>query len=182
MNSLNQLAAHFHAKTQEEDPRLFAIADYLRFVFRDGSEAFVQVDEERELLQSYVRLLEASRSLAIPLTMIPGTLAEGGTAWVQRHLSCDLVAALVRALPGDSMRTAQLQLAFEGAGGPWACRLRASLRHSAPADVVRRLRSEVDSLVQRFGLEAGALPAQEISLDQDTLHWTVRLPRTGDAS
>lgn len=184
MNSLNQLAAHFHAKTQEEDPRLFAVADYLHLVFRDGNEKSIKVHEEFELLLSYVRLLEVSRSLDIAFTFTPdadGHAVRSGVR-VQRHLSCDLVAALLRALPGDSARTAALQLSFELATGPWAYSLHASLHHVAAVGIAVELRAEVNSLAERFGLEAGAQPNHEMRVDEGTLHWTARVPRSGEAS
>lgn len=188
MNCLNQLAAHFHAKTQEEDPRLFAVADYLHIVFRDGNERAIQIHEELELLLSYVRLLEVNRSLDISFAFTPGADVDGRAGRsgmrVQRHLSCDLVSALMRALPGDSVRTAklQLQLSFDLAPGPWAYSLRASLHDEAVVGIAVKLRAEVNSLAERFGLEAGAQPNHEMLVDDGTLHWTVRVPQAREVS
>ncbi|RYD66936.1 MAG: histidine kinase, partial [Verrucomicrobiaceae bacterium] len=152
MNSLNQLAAHFHARTGEEDPRLFAVADYLRFVFRGGVEPHLPLDEEFALLQSYVQLVGRNRGVDIPLEFYPGSEADTTKPLlVQRHLSCDLLAALMRALPGDVARAAQLNLRFEGASADWAYSLRALMVTRKERDIERRLRAEVDSLAERFG-------------------------------
>ena len=178
MNSLNQLAAHFHAKTAEEDPRLFAVADYLRFVFRGGTEPYLSLDEELALLQSYVQLVGRNRSLDLPLEFCPGSEADAGEpVFVQRHLSCDLVAALMRALPGDSVRSAQLHLRFDGATERWAYGLRAFMVLPKERVVERRLRAEVDSLTERFGWMPGYGVEQEFSLAGEVLGWTVRVPR-----
>ncbi len=186
MNSLNQLAAHFHEKTQEEDPRLFAVADYLHVVFRDGNDRSVPVHEELELLLSYVRLVEVNRALAIAFAFTPGAEADDhadrSSVRVQRHLSCDLVAALLRSLPGDGARTAELKLSFNLATDPWAYDLRVSLHHDAVVGIAVKLRAEVNSLAERFGLESGAQPNHEMLVDDGALHWTVRVPRAGEAS
>lgn len=179
MNALNQMAASMHARSGEEDPRLFALADYLRIVLRYGTEESIAVHEEFLLLQSYIQLVARNRLLDIPFEFSPGQDDDVGRRhMVQRHLAADLVGALLRALPNELARTSRLRIGFEGSSTRYAYALRATLFHPDGAAFEARLRAEVGSFVDRFGASCASTIGQSYTYTGDLVSWSVTVAGT----
>lgn len=174
MNSLNQVAARMHSSTGEEDPRLFAVADYLRFVFQGGSEDRLPIRHELQLLQSYVQLVGRTRATEIPFEFSPG-VDDDNDIVVPRHLSCDLVMALMRALQGDTRKAAGLRVSFENGTTGSAYALRCTVAAGDVARMIRRLDIEVAKIQDRFAA-SGHVELRQSFLDAEgAVGWKVEV-------
>ncbi|MBN9412142.1 MAG: hypothetical protein J0H69_23605 [Burkholderiales bacterium] len=172
MNVFNQLAASMHARLGEEDPRLFALADYLRLVLRCGNVDKLSVHEEFLLLQSYIQLVARNRPIDLSFEFSPGAEEEGGHGrLVQRHLACDLVGAVLKALPGGGASATRLRIGFENGGPGCAYVLHASLVCPDAAEFERRLRNELDGMADRFDLPGGG-PKQSYGRSGTHVTWS----------
>jgi len=178
MNCLNQTAAYFHSRTGLEDPRLFALADYLRLIFRSSAEASIPMEDEWAMLQAYVQLVETNRGISLPLEFAPGDQEDLHRAvLVQRHLSCDVLGAFLKALPGDALAQAEPQLRFEGSTSQWDYTLRAVMRPSDIARTEQRLHAEFEALLRRLGPSPAPMILQELTHSQNALTWAVHVSR-----
>lgn len=158
MNVLNQLAASMHARLGDEDPRLFALADYLRLVLRYGTTDWIPVHEEFLLLQSYVQLVARNRMIDLSFEFSPGADNESRHGrLVLRHLACDLVGAVLKALPGGGANASRLRVGFENGGAACAYVLHVSLNCPDAAEFERRLRTELENMAERFDMPHGDL-------------------------
>lgn len=166
MNSLNQVAARMHSNSGEEDPRLFAVADYLRFVFQAGSDDRLPIRHELQLLQSYVQLIGRTRATEIPFEFSPG-VDDDADVVVPRHLSCDLVTAFMRALQGDARKAAGLRVSFENGAMGSAYALRCTVGAGDVARLIRRLDTELAKIQERFA-SSGDVELRQSFLDAGT--------------
>ena len=176
MNSLNQLAAYIHAKTGVEEPRLFALADYLRAVFQSGTEDVIHLDQEAGLLHNFLQLAAKNRAAEFPLELIPG-IVEKDSVLVQRHLSCDLVAIAIRVLPTESIKNGPLRVSLEWRPRPEAYTLRISATCDDYAAVSERLGNEAMVFLERFGAVTSAAIKFNFYHVNGACVWETRVPR-----
>ena len=168
------MAAHLYATTGQDDARLFAIADYLQHGLRNGALA-IGYAEEAQLLRSYVELLslvKGSDGITLDVQQAPSP----GNNEVPRHLSCELLALLLKTLPVSQARD-PLHVRLSPLNGSRGAVLVIECVADERQRTVQGLETELRSWAERLQAQGWQVVGTTGAGQADALVWTVSIQK-----
>ncbi|QHI99989.1 hypothetical protein GT347_19595 [Xylophilus rhododendri] len=99
MNTFNRMAAEPQATEELQLEQIFNLSDYLRHCLEHAVPVEVELQQEIEMLESYLRLLAAFRrcELSLPVRCLPGTR----DLKLRAHSTCLIAHALLCGHPAE---------------------------------------------------------------------------------